>query len=154
MIDKYKVAFIITDSEISKLPIGDGPQKKIIKRSSLNPKDRSNYAPLNFVMVVRGEVGIVGGLRMICLEIGGDENEIIVEGVRMVGIMPMPWEATYKVGANLPKRPSRWSDDPALYADDNIFIEGNVKVEKIILSKTQSDCDEIVEYFSQFNASH
>ncbi len=154
MIDKYNMAFIITDSEMSKLPIDDGQEKKIIKRSSLDPKDRSNYAPLNFVMVVDGDVGIVGNLRMICTEIGGDENEIIVQGVRMVGIMPMPWEATYKVGANLPKRPSRWSDDPALYADDNIFIEGNVKVEKIILSKTQSDCDEIVEYFSQFNASH
>ena len=152
MIDKYNMAFIITDSEMSKLPIDDGQEKKIIKRSSLDPKDRSNYAPLNFVMVVDGDVGIVGSLRMICTEIGGDENEIIVQGVRMVGVMPIPWEATYKVGANLPERPSSWSDDP-LYADDNIFIEGNVKVEKIILSKTQSDCEEIVEYFSHVNAS-
>ena len=152
MIDKYNMAFIITDSEMSILPIDDGEEKKIIKRSSLDPKDRSNYAPLNFVMVVDGDVGIVGSLRMICTEIGGDENEIIVQGVRMVGVMPIPWEATYKVGANLPERPSSWSDDP-LYADDNIFIEGNVKVEKIILSKTQSDCEEIVEYFSHVNAS-
>ena len=72
----------------------------------------------------------------------------------MVGVMPIPWEATYKVGANLPERPSSWSDDPSLYADDNIFIEGNVKVEKIILSKTIGDCgDYFVEYFSQVNAS-
>ena len=152
MIDKYNMAFIITDSEMSKLPIDDGQEKKIIKRSSLNPKDRSNYAPLNFVMIVSEVVGKDGGLRMICHEISGDENEINVEGVKMVGVMPIPWEATYKVGADLPERPSSWSDDP-LYADDNIFIEGNVKVEKIILSKTQSDCDEIVEYFSQVNAS-
>ena len=154
MIDKYKMAFIITDSEISKLPIDDGPERKIIKRSSLNPKNRANFVPINFVMIVGEDVGIAGGLRMICREIGGDENEIIVNGLRMLGVIPMPWEATYKVGANLPERPSSWPDDPALYADDNIFIEGNVKVEKIILCKTIDDCDEIVEYFSQFNASH
>ena len=157
MIDKYKMALIITDSEMSKLPIDDGQEKKIIKRSSLDPKDRSNYAPLNFVMVVDGDVGIVGGLRMICTEIGGDEKEIIVQGVRMVGIMPIPWEATYKVGANLPERPSSWDEiagGPFMFSDENIFIEGNVKVEKIILCKTMGGSDKILEYFSQVNASH
>ena len=79
MIDKYKVAYIITDSEISKLPIGDGPQKKIVKRSSLNPKDRSNYAPLNFVMAVGGDVGIEGGLRMICQEIVAMKKKLMLK---------------------------------------------------------------------------
>jgi len=74
---------------------------------------------------------------------------VTVSGVTMVGVMPIPFSQDYVVGEN--------------FTADNIFEvstdgsakrEGFAKIEKIILSKTKTDLDEIINYCAEVNAAH
>ena len=138
------MAFILTDSEMKKIS-ADAEEKQIVKRANLTPEMMDDYVPFNGA-AVKDEEDHFG---RIIQRIEGNKDKVTVSGVTMVGVMPIPFSQEYVVGEN--------------FTADNIFEvstdgsakrEGFAKIEKIILSKTKNDLDEIINYCAEVNAAH
>ena len=141
---EYFIAFILTDSEMKKIS-ADAEEKQIVKRANLTPEMMDDYVPFNGA-AVKDEEDHFG---RIIQRIEGNKDKVTVSGVTMVGVMPIPFSQDYVVGEN--------------FTADNIFEvstdgsakrEGFAKIEKIILSKTKTDLDEIINYCAEVNAAH
>ena len=141
---EYFMAFILTDSEMKKIS-ADAEEKQIVKSANLTPEMMNDYVPFNGA-AVKGEEDFFG---RIIQHIEGNKDKVTVSGVTMVGVMPIPFSQDYVVGEN--------------FTADNIFEvstdgsakrEGFAKIEKIILSKTKTDLDEIINYCAEVNAAH
>ena len=141
---EYFIAFILTDSEMKKIS-ADTEEKQIVKRANLTPEMMDDYVPFNGA-AVKDEEDHFG---RIIQRIEGNKDKVTVSGVTMVGVMPIPFSQDYVVGEN--------------FTADNIFEvstdgsakrEGFAKIEKIILSKTKTDLDEIINYCAEVNAAH
>ncbi len=141
---EYFMAFILTNSEMKKIS-ADAEDKQIVKRENLTPQMMDEFVPFNGAAVV-GEEDHFG---RIIQRIEGNTDKVTVSGVTMIGVMPIPFSQEYVVGEN--------------FTADNIFEvstdgsakrEGFAKIEKIILSKTKNDLDEIINYCAEVNAAH
>ena len=141
---EYQIAFILTDSEVKKIS-EDSEDKQIVKRTNLTSDMMDDYVPFELCVMV-GEEDYFG---LTTQKIVGDKNKVLVEGVTMVGVMPLPYSTEYRVGEN--------------FTADNIFevsadgsskTKGYAKIEKIILSKGETDLDEIINHFAEVNAAH
>ncbi|MBT4661582.1 MAG: hypothetical protein HOC18_06730 [Candidatus Marinimicrobia bacterium] len=141
---EYQIAFILTDSEMKKIS-ENSDEVEIVKRANLTSSMMDDYVPFNLAVIV-GEEDYEGQTTQ---KITGDKNKVLVEGVTMVGVMPLPYSTEYSVGEN-------FTADKIfeVSADGSSRTKGYAKIEKIILSKTKTDLDEIINYCAEVNAAH
>jgi len=141
---EYLIAFILTDSEMKKIS-ENSDEMQIVKRANLTSEMMDDYVPFNLAIIV-GEEDYEGQTTQ---KITGDKNKVLVEGVTMVGVMPLPYSTEYSVGEN-------FTADKIfeVSADGSSKTKGYAKIEKIILSKTKTDLDEIINYCAEVNAAH
>jgi len=141
---EYAMAFIITDSEMKRIT-ANTDEKQIVKRENLTADMLNDYVPFNGAAIV-GKEDFFG---RIIQKIEGNKDKITVSGVTMVGVMPIPWAQDYVVGENFTAK-----DIFEVSEDGSAKREGFAKIEKIILSKTQNDLDELINYCAEVNAAH
>ena len=141
---EYFMACIITDSEMKKMS-DTSDEIQIVKRENLTPEMMNDYVPFNGA-AVKDEEDHFG---RIIQRIEGDKNKVTVSGVTMVGVMPIPFSQEYVVGENFTA-----DNIFEVSTDGSVKKEGFAKIEKIILSKTKTDLNEIINYYAEVNAAH
>lgn len=141
---EYFMACIITDSEMKKMS-DTSDEIQIVKRENLTPEMMNDYVPFNGA-AVKDEEDHFG---RIIQRIEGDKNKVTVSGVTMVGVMPIPFSQEYVVGENFTA-----DNIFEVSTDGSVKKEGFAKIEKIILSKTKTDLEAIINYYAEVNAAH